>query len=81
MDFPLLLVLLALPVAVAAAIVTVSAVRRRRHAPADGVAPEPVHRAQADPAAVQAATVHPEAAGRKVIPGRERRAGEDDAHG
>ncbi len=76
MDFPfLLLVLLALPFIAAAAIVTVSSVRRRRHARAGGPV-EPVHRAQADTADVQAAAVYPPATGRKVLGGRERRAGE-----
>ncbi len=73
MDFPLA-ALLALPFAAAAVIVAVSSVRRRRHARADGIT-EPVHRAQADTAAVQSAAVHPPARGRKVQGGRERRAG------
>ena len=76
MEFPtLLLLLVALPVVVAAVIVVVSRVRRRRHAPADGPAPVPVHRGQADTAAVQHATLHSEAGARKVTSGRDRRAG------
>ncbi|HVM27655.1 MAG TPA: hypothetical protein VM433_08285 [Mycobacteriales bacterium] len=75
MDFPLLLlVLLALPFVVAAVIVAVSVIRRRRSAEAHGPATEPVHRGQADTAAVQSAAVHPPAAGRRVRAGRERRA-------
>jgi hypothetical protein len=76
MDSPfLLLLLLALPFIVGALIVVVSRIRRRRHAPATGPAPAPVHRGQADSGAVQNATRHPEAAARRVESGRERRAG------
>jgi hypothetical protein len=76
MDFPfLLLLLLALPFIVGAFIVVVSRIRRRRHAPATGPVPAPVHRGQADTGAVQNATRHPEPAARKVESGRERRAG------
>ena len=76
MELPfLLLALLASPFVVAAVIVVTSRARRRRHAPASGPAPVPVHRGQADTAAVQSATVHPEAAARKVESGRHRRAG------
>jgi hypothetical protein len=74
-DFPfLLLALLALPFAVAAAIVVVSLVRRRAHTPAGGPSPEPVHRAQTGTAAVQSAAV-PRRAPRRVTSGRERRNG------
>ena len=76
MELPfLLLALLALPFVVAAVIVVMSRARRRRHAPASGPAPVPVHRGQADTAAVQNATAHSEAAARKVESGRDRRAG------
>ena len=76
MDFPfLLLLLLALPFIVGAFIVVVSRIRRRRHSPATGPAPAPVHRGQADSGAVQYATRLPEAAARKEESGRERRAG------
>ena len=74
MDAPLLLVLLGLPFAVAAAVLAVSSLRRRRHAPADGSTPEPVHRGQADTAAVQSARVHPAPSARRVRSGRDRRA-------
>jgi hypothetical protein len=75
MDSPLpLLLLLALPLVAALVIVAVSAARRRRSARAHG-AVEPVHRGQADTAAVQSAVVHPPTARRKVLGGRERRGG------
>lgn len=75
MDVPsLLLVLLALPFAVAAAIVAVSATRRRRQAAAHRDADEPVHRLQTDTAVEQDAAVHPAAVVRKSESGRERRA-------
>ncbi len=70
----LLPALLTLPFAVAATVIAVSSVRRRRHARSHGTT-EAVHRAQADTAAVQSATVYPPAAVRKVRGGRERRAG------
>ncbi len=73
MDF-LLPALLALPLTAAAVIIAVSSVRRRRHARAHGTT-EAVHRAQADTAAVQSATVYPPPTGRKVRGGRQRRAG------
>ncbi len=72
MDF-VLPALLALPLAAAAVIVAVSSVRRRRHARGHGTS-EPVHRAQADSAAVQSAVVYPRATERRVRGGRERRA-------
>lgn len=78
MDLPLLLVLLALPFVVAVAVVAVSSTRRRRHASADGAPTEPVHRGQADSAAVQSAAVHPAAAPRTGLTGRERRAGSSE---
>lgn len=76
MDFPyLLIVLLTLPLAVAAVIVAVSTARRKSRAAAHGRVAEPVHRGQADTAAVQNAASRPEAAPRKVTAGRVRRAG------
>ena len=76
MDFPLLLaVLLALPFAAAAVIIAVSAGRRRRHAHAGDPDAEPVHRGQADPAAVQSARVSSKALAKRLTSGRERRAG------
>ena len=75
MDFPLLLlVLLALPFAVAAVIVTVSSSRRRRRAVGRTSDVEPVHRAQADTAAVQSARVSSKALTKRLTSGRERRA-------
>ncbi len=68
------LVLLALPFAVAATILVVSVVRRRRHERSHGRT-EPVHRAQSDTAVVQDAAVYPATSGRHVEGGRERRAG------
>ncbi len=74
MNFPvMLLVLLALPLITAAVIIAVSSIRRHRHARVHG-ATEPVHRAQADTAAVQDAAVHPGAPAASVVGGRERRA-------
>lgn len=73
MEF-LLPALLALPFAVAAVIVAVSSVRRRRHTADYGPAYEPAHRLQADTASVQSAKVHPAAFARRVVSGRERRA-------
>ena len=73
-----LLMLLALPFAVAAVIVAVSSVRRRHNA-GHGPVPEPRHRGQADTAAVQDAAVYPEAPARKIRPARDRRA--DSARG
>jgi hypothetical protein len=69
MDF-LLPVLLALPLAVGAVILIVSAVRRRRHA--QGTT-EAVHRGQTDTAALQSAAVYPPAQEPRVRGGRERR--------
>lgn len=66
-------VLIALPFAVAAFILAVSALRRRRHARAHGPR-EPVHRAQAATAAAQSASIPPAPTGRKPVTGRERRA-------
>jgi hypothetical protein len=81
-DVPfLLLLLLASPFIVGACIVVVSRFRRRRHTPATGPAPVPVHRGQADTGAVQDATHHPEAGARKVVSGRDRRAGSPKAPG
>ena len=75
MDFPIvLLVLLALPFAVAAVIIAVSSGRRRGRSTADGPAPEARHRGQADTAAVQSAAVHPPTATPKIRAGRDRRA-------
>ena len=62
-----LLVLLALPFAMTAVIVAVSAIRRGRETSA------PTHRLQSDTAAVQAARVHSPATGHTVTSGRERR--------
>jgi hypothetical protein len=76
MDFPsLLLVLLVAPFAVAAIVIAVSQVRRRRQQLLGAGPTEPVHRGQADTAAVQDARVYPQVAGAKVQSGRERRAG------
>lgn len=69
----LLPALLVLPLAVAAVIVAVSLVRRRRHARADGMS-RPVHRLQADTAAAQDAAIYPPATGPQLQGGRERRA-------
>lgn len=69
----LLPALLALPFGVAAVIVAVSFVRRRRQSQAEQTA-EPAHRAQAGTAAVQGAADHTLVAGRRVRGGRERRA-------
>jgi hypothetical protein len=74
MDTPILLALLALPFVVAAAIVAVSSLRRRRQAPSHGPATEPNHRGQADTGAVQSAAAHPTPAPVKARPGRDRRA-------
>ena len=75
MEFPyLLLVLLALPFAMAAVVVGVHSARRRRSVTAGGVAAEPNHRAQSDAADVQSAVVHPAPAPRKVQAARDRRA-------
>lgn len=70
----LLIVLLVLPFTVAAVVIAVSSVRRRRHAGSHGPAAEPVHRFQTDTAAVQSSAVHVAPAARTVISGRERRA-------
>ena len=73
MEFPsLLLALLALPFVIAAVVVAVSSVRRRRHTADHGA--EPVHRLQTQTAAVQSARVYPAAVARAVRSGRERRA-------
>jgi hypothetical protein len=78
MDFPLLLVLLALPFAVAGVIVAVSVARRRSHAAAhEGT--EPAHRLQADTAAVQDAAPRAADAAPRLPSGRERRAASGDA--
>lgn len=75
MDFPfLLLALLALPFAVAAAIVLVSSVRRRGHAPAHEQAAEPTHRLQAETAGAHGRALYPRTMARRVRSGRERRA-------
>ena len=71
MEFPfLLLVLLALPLVVAALIVAVSFSRRRSHREVD----DPVHRLQTGSAAAQDAVVHPPAAAPKAESARQRRA-------
>ncbi len=70
----LLPALLTLPFAAAVVIVVVSFLRRRRHGRTHEIT-EPVHRAQADTAAVQSAAVYPPAKGRIIRGGRERRAG------
>ena len=75
MDIPIvLLVLLALPIALSALIITVSAGRRRRrsaHGPDSGGV---VHRLQADTAVDQDAAVPAPVEPRAEVPGRERRA-------
>ncbi len=75
MDFPLLLiVLLALPIAVAGIVVAVSAARRRARPMTESSATDPVHRLQAGTAATQDAAVHPAAVAPKAESARLRRA-------
>ncbi len=70
----LLPVLLALPFVLAAVIVAVSFVRRRRSHAGSGPAPETVHRLQSNTASVQSAEVYPAPTARRGVSGRERRA-------
>lgn len=73
MELPFLLGLLLLPLIVAALIIAVSSIRRRRHTRDHGT-DEPVHRGQAATAAVQDAASPLPRTGSRVVGGRERRA-------